>query len=114
MLGNELNPQEDLLNPSVNYLKTVAQGLLYKVMILKIIQYFVKIINKYIFLFQFVLNILGSKVGPNIQSGALNLKRGLSSGKQDFDTDEKEWPIYKPTIKVEAMAQCSGIFGYFV
>ena len=58
--------------------------------------------------FQFAMIVIGNKVDSKFKSGALNLERGLSSGKQDFDTDKKEWPIYRPTIKVEARAQCSG------
>jgi len=37
-----------------------------------------------------------------------NLERGLSSGKQEFDSDNKEWPVSEPIIKLEARAQCSG------
>ncbi len=44
-----------------------------------------------------------------LRSGALNLERGLTNGKQDYETDSKEWPVNQPTIKVEARAQCSGI-----
>ena len=31
LLDDELNPEQELLNPDAHYLKTVAQGLLYKV-----------------------------------------------------------------------------------
>lgn len=30
------------------------------------------------------------------------------SGKQDYDTDQKEWPVNQPTPKIEANAQCAG------
>ena len=57
---------------------------------------------------QYVLTIVGDKAAPALRSGALNLERTLTTGKQDYDTDSKEWPVNKPTIKVEARAQCSG------
>jgi xanthine dehydrogenase/oxidase len=57
---------------------------------------------------QFVLAIIGDKAAPEFRSGALNLERGIMNGKQDYETDSKEWPVNQPTIKVEARAQCSG------
>ncbi|XP_046441655.1 indole-3-acetaldehyde oxidase-like isoform X1 [Daphnia pulex] len=86
VLDQELCPEEHLLNPDSDYLKTVAQGLFYK----------------------FVLTIFGDKAAPEFRSGALNLERKIMSGKQDYDIDSKEWPVNQPTIKVEARAQCSG------
>lgn len=62
----------------------------------------------FFYVLQFALIVLGTKVDSTMKSGALDLQRGLSSGKQDFDTDKNEWPIYQPVIKVEARAQCSG------
>lgn len=58
--------------------------------------------------FQYALGIVGDKAATSVQSGAASLKRDLSSGKQDFDTDPKEWPIHEPIAKIEAKAQCSG------
>lgn len=52
--------------------------------------------------------IVGDKVAPTFRSGALNLERGLTTGKQEYDTNSSDWPVNKPTIKVEARAQCSG------
>jgi len=86
VLDGELKPQMDLTAPDNDYLKTVAKGLLYK----------------------FALHVIGDKASARVRSGALDLERGLSSGKQEFGTDHKEWPVSKPTIKVEARAQCSG------
>ena len=57
-----------------------------------------------------MLTILGDKVPKHISSGALDLQREISSGKQEFDTDSKNWPVNQPTIKVEARSQCSGSF----
>ena len=55
-----------------------------------------------------MLTIIGDKAAPEFRSGALNLERGIMRGKQDYDTDPKEWPVNQPTIKVEARAQCAG------
>jgi xanthine dehydrogenase/oxidase len=57
---------------------------------------------------QFMLAIIGDKAAPEFRSGALNLEREIMNGKQDYETDSKEWPVNQPTIKVEARAQCSG------
>lgn len=53
--------------------------------------------------------MLGDKVPLALKSGALELERGFSSGKQDYETDENQWPLNKPVIKLEARAQTSGI-----
>ena len=63
---------------------------------------------------QFVLAIIGDKAAPEFRSGALNLERELMNGKQDYETDSKEWPVNQPTIKVEARAQCSGTYTNFL
>ena len=105
VLNEELCPEEHLLNPNSNYLSTVAQGLLYKVRI-----YFncmLGILPSF-FAFQYFLTVMGEKVAPALRSGALNLVRDLTIGKQEYETDPKEWPVNQPTIKVEARAQCSG------
>lgn len=57
---------------------------------------------------QFALAIIGEKSSPSLRSGARNLERDVMVGKQDYDTDSKEWPVNEPTIKIEARAQCSG------
>jgi xanthine dehydrogenase/oxidase len=57
---------------------------------------------------QFMLAIIGETAAPEFRSGALNLEREIMNGKQDYETDSKEWPVNQPTIKVEARAQCSG------
>ncbi len=64
--------------------------------------------QKVLIYFQFVLTIIGDKAAPEFQSGSLNWERKIMRGKQDYDTDSKEWPVNQPTIKVEARAQCSG------
>ena len=58
--------------------------------------------------FQFYLYILGDSAAPAVQSAAADLERGLSSGAQDWETDESQWPITKPVEKTEAKIQCSG------
>lgn len=86
VLEQELCPEEHLLNPDSDYLKCVAQGLFYK----------------------FALTVIGEKSSSFLKSGAHNLERDIMVGKQDYDTDSKEWPVNQPTIKIEARAQCSG------
>lgn len=54
------------------------------------------------------MGVIGQKAGDKVRSGACNLERGITSGKQDFETDEKEWPVSQPILKLEARAQCSG------
>ena len=51
---------------------------------------------------------MGSSASPEVQSGCKELERGLSSGKQDWVTDESQWPISEPVEKYEAKVQCSG------
>lgn len=53
---------------------------------------------------------MGEKSSSFLKSGAHNLVRDIMVGKQDYDTDSKEWPVNQPTIKIEARAQCSGNF----
>jgi len=42
------------------------------------------------------------------QTGADNLVRPLSSGKQDFETDPGQYPVNEPIPKKEAAAQTAG------
>jgi hypothetical protein len=57
---------------------------------------------------QFVLSVLHSSVRPEFQSGGRNIQRLLTSGKQSYSTDEKDWPVNKPLTKLESLVQCSG------
>ena len=45
-----------------------------------------------------------------MRSGAddITLQRGLTSGKQNFETDESLWPVSQPIEKVEAKWQTAG------
>jgi hypothetical protein len=59
--------------------------------------------------YKFVLNIAPKdSISEKYQSGGQNLKRGLSSGTQTFDTYEKNWPLTKNIPKIEADVQCTG------
>ena len=57
---------------------------------------------------QFLLNLNEDKVASKFKSGGKLLERGLSSGKQDFDTDRNLWPVNKPMPKLESVFQTSG------
>lgn len=47
-------------------------------------------------------------VNEKYRSGGHMLKRDLSSGKHDYDTDKKLWPFNKPVPKMESIYQTSG------
>ncbi|XP_011061244.1 PREDICTED: xanthine dehydrogenase/oxidase-like isoform X2 [Acromyrmex echinatior] len=85
-LHNELQPDHVLPDGSPEFRKTLAMGLFYK----------------------FVLSIKPENVNSKLRSGGSILKRGLSSGTQDYDTDKNVWPINKPMVKLEAIQQTSG------
>lgn len=45
---------------------------------------------------------------PKARSGGTLLERGLSSGKQDFDSNKNLWPLNQPLPKLESIYQTSG------
>lgn len=51
---------------------------------------------------------------PKVRSGSLDLVRGISTGRQEFETHPDKWPLNQPVTKIEARAQCSGILFYFL
>ncbi|KAG5332878.1 XDH dehydrogenase, partial [Acromyrmex heyeri] len=85
-LHNELQPDHVLPDGSPEFRKTLAMGLFYK----------------------FVLSIKPENVNSKLRSGGSILKRDLSSGTQDYDTDKNVWPVNKPMVKLEAIQQTSG------
>jgi len=108
ILDQELLPQKEWLNPDPSYLISVAQGLLYKVKLFFSLRFQSHTLIA-LSIKQFALNVVDKQqVDAKNQSGMNNLERGVSSGKQEFDTDANEWPITQPIIKLEARAQCSG------
>jgi len=86
ILAEELDPAFDEVLASQQYRKQLAMGLFYK----------------------FFLYALGDAASPEVQSGALNLERGLSKGQQAFETDEAQWPVTQPVEKMEGKYQASG------
>ncbi|XP_012273308.1 xanthine dehydrogenase/oxidase [Orussus abietinus] len=86
ILDSELNPDHVLPDASPNFRKLLAEGLFYK----------------------FVLSLKPENVDSKIRSGGTLLDRGLSSGKQDYDTDRNIWPLNKPIPKMESIYQTSG------
>ncbi len=48
-----------------------------------------------------------------LKSGAQDLEHGPMQGKQTFESDQKEWPLYQPIPKLEAAVQASGNILYF-
>ncbi|KAK0168931.1 hypothetical protein PV327_002687 [Microctonus hyperodae] len=86
LLDSELKPDRVLPDYSPEFRKTLAQGLFYK----------------------FALDMMSNTVNEKYRSGGHMLKRDLSSGKHDYDTDKKLWPFNKPVPKMESIYQTSG------
>ncbi|CAL8110876.1 unnamed protein product [Orchesella dallaii] len=86
MLENELVPDSELGNSKPAYRIGLAQSYLYK----------------------FILQILGNDVDPRLRSGAYEIERTLTSGKQTFETDRLKWPLNQPIPKMDSLAQVSG------
>lgn len=57
---------------------------------------------------QFVLGVNPDLVNEPYRSGYNNLQRPLSSGKQEYVSNKKEWPLTQPIPKIESLIQCSG------
>ena len=55
--------------------------------------------------FQFVLGVCEAVVGDVYKSGADNLTRPVSSGKQTFGTKRPEWPVTEPIPKLSGKLQ---------
>ncbi|XP_062708343.1 xanthine dehydrogenase isoform X1 [Aedes albopictus] len=88
-LSAELDPDWVLPDASVEYRKNLAISLFYK----------------------FALSVIPEgqySLKPEYKSGGTVMERPLSSGKQTFDTIEKNWPLTKNIPKIEAIAQTSG------
>ncbi|KAF6204371.1 hypothetical protein GE061_002712 [Apolygus lucorum] len=85
-LEDELRPDHILPDAEPKFRKGLAVALLYK----------------------FVLSVNPAKVSERNKSGGTVFNRQVSSAKQDFDTDEKLWPLNKPIPKIEAVIQCAG------
>ncbi|XP_059485730.1 xanthine dehydrogenase-like [Neocloeon triangulifer] len=85
-LAAELVPDSQPLDASPQYRKQVAQGVFYK----------------------FLLGLDPNRVSASKRSGAENLIRPLSSGKQDFETNPGVYPLNEPIPKLEAAAQTAG------
>ena len=54
------------------------------------------------------MSVLGASASSAVQSGAEELERGLSSGVQEWETDESQWPLTQPVPKYEGKIQCAG------
>ncbi|XP_054016678.1 uncharacterized protein LOC128897052 isoform X1 [Hylaeus anthracinus] len=85
-LDSELHPDHVLPDYTPAFRKTLAEGLFFK----------------------FILGIKPESLDAKIRSGGPLLQRGLSSGKQDYDTDKNIWPLNQPLPKMESVYQTSG------
>lgn len=61
---------------------------------------------------QCILSIKPENANSKARSGASILERGLSSGKQNFETDKNIWPLNQPLPKLESINQTSGSAQY--
>ncbi|XP_067618626.1 uncharacterized protein [Eurosta solidaginis] len=86
-LKTQLEPDALLPDASPEYRRALACGLLYKSLL--------KMAPE-------------NKVKLEYKSGGNLLKRPLSSGIQDFKTNEKVYPVTQAVEKIEALIQCSG------
>ncbi|CAG7825616.1 unnamed protein product [Allacma fusca] len=86
VLDEEIVPQVKPPDASAAYKKLVAKSLFYKV----------------------ILKIFGNKISPKVQSGSSILSHGVTRGTQKYDSDQRQWPLYQPVAKLEAVAQCTG------
>jgi hypothetical protein len=85
-MEKEVNPDVKLPEADPAYRRGLAKSLLYKT----------------------ILEILGSKVDRSKKSGATDIPRGISTGKQVFDSDKTDSSLYKEIPKIEAKWQASG------
>ncbi|XP_023247177.1 xanthine dehydrogenase-like [Copidosoma floridanum] len=86
ILDSELNPDHVLPDYKPEFRKLLALCLFYK----------------------FILSVNPSKIEEKLRSGGTLLERALSSGKQDYETNSKKWPVNQPLPKMESIYQTSG------
>ncbi|ODM92327.1 Abscisic-aldehyde oxidase [Orchesella cincta] len=85
-LLREVIPNYELPDATPEYRKGLTQSLLYKV----------------------ILGIYAESATALNRSGATDIERSLHYGKQTYDSDQSQWPLYQPIPKLEAYAQASG------
>ncbi|XP_073981126.1 uncharacterized protein isoform X3 [Rhodnius prolixus] len=86
ILCSEIHPEVEPVEASPEYRKKLAISLFYR----------------------FVLGVNPDLVNEPYRSGYNNLQRPLSSGKQEYVSNKKEWPLTQPIPKIESLIQCSG------
>ena len=52
---------------------------------------------------------MNDSVVPKYKSGGQEIERFVMHGKQDFDSDQSQWPLYQPISKIEGKIQASGL-----
>lgn len=86
-LKMELHPNPVLPDPSPEYRLNLAIGLLYR----------------------FYLNTAPvDRINGTFVSGGVGLDRPISSGMQNFETDDKTYPLTEPIPKYDGLIQCAG------
>ncbi|RVE49403.1 hypothetical protein evm_005915 [Chilo suppressalis] len=86
LLKNEIIPKKRPPEQSPECRKKLAIGLFYK----------------------FMLNLASSNAAPRNRSGGELIKRPVSKGHQDYQTDKSLFPLNQPVHKLEAMIQSAG------
>jgi len=51
---------------------------------------------------------MGTYAGQKFKTGAVEIPRGISSGKQVYDSDKSDLSLYKDVPKIESAWQASG------
>ncbi|CAG7819170.1 unnamed protein product, partial [Allacma fusca] len=59
-------------------------------------------------LYKFFVGLLGDAVNAKYKSCSTDIERGPNHGKQIYEFDKSEHPLYEPVMKLEAPFQCSG------
>ena len=110
MLDKEIVPESSPLTASVEYRKSLAISLFYKVdnrtfgRLEKYLFMGIKF-NVVLISFQFYLALLGDKANERVRSAAFPYIRPISSGKQSYDTTPSVYPLTKPMTKITAKFQ---------
>ncbi|XP_028415709.1 xanthine dehydrogenase-like [Dendronephthya gigantea] len=86
LLNKEIVPESSLLKASMEYRKSLAVSLFYKL----------------------YLALLGDKANERFRSAAVPFVRPISSGQQSYDTTANDYPVTQPIPKMSAKLQASG------
>lgn len=105
-LDGELKPDFVLPEPEPEFRKQLSIALFFKVSVPNNLRRYSQIV-----IFQAVLKMAPEgKVDPKNKTAGEKMVRPVSSGVQDYETNESLYPLTKAIPKIEALAQTSGEF----